>query len=195
MRVLAALGLMIIAPALWADQHRAAVQVEAGLSHARSWALLQDFSLAHNYVPGLSRTEIVSAAQRGVGAHRRVYDEEGDYLEETITSWREGQGFTLDLHQGEEPMAPFEQIEFIYTVAPGAENSTQIQLELAFRMPWGWLGDMLAQWIILPIMEDSLVQIAAGMKYFYETGVPATDEVRENGAAAVQIITATPEVD
>ncbi len=62
-------------------------------------------------------------------------------------------------------------------------------------MPWGWLGDMLAQWIILPIMEDSLVQIAAGMKYFYETGVPATDEVRENGAAAVQIITATPEVD
>jgi hypothetical protein len=193
MRVFAALGLLIIAPALWADQHRATVRVEAGLPYDQSWALLQDFSLAHNYVPGLSSTEIVSATRSGLGAHRRVYDTEGDYLEETITSWREGQGFTLDLHEGEEPMAPFEQIQFIYTVAPVAGNSTQIQLELAFRMPWGWLGDTLAEWIILPIMEDSLVQIAAGMKYFYETGVPATDEDRENGAAAVHIITAAAE--
>jgi hypothetical protein len=194
MRVFATLCLLTIAPTLWADQHRATVQVDADLPHAQAWALLQDFSLAHNYVPDLSRTEIVSSTSRGVGAHRRVYDADGDYLEETITAWREGQGFTLNLHQGEEPMAPFEQIEFIYTVAPGARNSTQIQLELAFRMPWGWLGDALAEWIILPIMEESLVQVAAGMKYFYETGVPATDEDRENGAAAVQLITAAAEV-
>ncbi|MFT6287668.1 MAG: hypothetical protein ACJAYC_000389 [Halieaceae bacterium] len=195
MRVFAALGLLIISPVLWADQHRATVQVEAGLSYDQSWELLQDFSLAHNYVPGLSSTEIMSVAQRGLGAHRRVYDEDGDYLEETITSWREGQGFTLDLHEGEEPMAPFEQIEFIYTVAPGAGNKTQIQLELAFIMPWGWLGDTLAEWVILPIMEDTLVQIAAGMKYFYETGVPATDEDRKNGAAAVQVIIAAAGAD
>lgn len=173
-----------------AQNHRASVEVTAALPRAEAWAVLSDFSLAHNYVPDLTRTEIVSAKQRGVGAHRRVYDEDGDYLEETIVEWYEGEGFVISLHDGEEPMAPFRHVEFIYALADSGVAATRIELALVFDMPWGWLGDYLAQWLIVPMMEDNLVQVAAGMKYFYETGNRATDEDRQREAAAVQVLPA-----
>ena len=36
-------------------------------------------------------------------------------------------------------------------------------------------------------LEDNLVQVAAGMKHFYESGEPATDEDRAREAGAVVV--------
>ncbi len=49
----------------------ASVLVEVDVPVAQAWSILQDFSQAHNYVPNLSKTEIVSAQKNGVG--RVVY--------------------------------------------------------------------------------------------------------------------------
>ncbi len=190
LRLIALLVLTLLPCVAGAENHRASVDVTAALPRAEAWAVLSDFSLAHNYVPDLVRTEIVSSKQRGIGAHRRVYDEDGDYLEETIVEWYEGEGFVISLHDGEEPMAPFRHVEFIYALADSGVAATRIELALVFDMPWGWLGDYLAQWLIVPMMEDNLVQVAAGMKYFYETGNRATDEDRQREAAAVQVLPA-----
>ncbi|MEP1469563.1 MAG: SRPBCC family protein [Halieaceae bacterium] len=182
---------LILAPGIAsAEVHRASVAVTAALPKADAWTLLRDFSLAHNYVPGITRTEIVSDSGQGVGAHRRVYDEEGDFLEETIIEWRDGAGFVIRLHDGDAPMAPFQRAEFVYALAEADAATTRIELALIFEMPWGWLGDTLAEWIIVPLMEDNLVQVAAGMKVFYETGLAATDEDRQREAAAVQVLPA-----
>lgn len=189
-RLIALLVLTLLPCVAGAENHRASVEVTAALPRADAWAVLSDFSLAHNYVPDLVRTEIVSSKQRGIGAHRRVYDEEGGYLEETIVEWIEGEGFVIRLHDGEEPLTPFRHIEFIYALADSGPAATRIELALVFDMPWGWLGDYLAQWFIVPMMEDNLVQVAAGMKYFYETGNRATDEDRQREAAAVQVLPA-----
>jgi Polyketide cyclase / dehydrase and lipid transport len=190
LRLIALLVLTLLPCVAGAENHRASVEVTAALPRADAWAVLSDFSLAHNYVPDLVRTEIVSSKQRGIGAHRRVYDEEGGYLEETIVEWIEGEGFVIRLHDGEEPLTPFRHIEFIYALADSGPAATRIELALVFDMPWGWLGDYLAQWFIVPMMEDNLVQVAAGMKYFYETGNRATDEDRQREAAAVQVLPA-----
>lgn len=190
LRFIAALGLLLGTSFAQAEIHRVAAEVTAALPHDASWARLRNFSVAHLYVPGLSRTEIVSAQQEGLGAHRRVYDEDGDYLEETIIAWREGVGFDLRLHQGEDPMMPFDSITFTYAIQPSGASQTRIGVALVFEMPWGWLGDYLAEWFIVPAMEDNLVQVAAGMKHYYETGQPASDADRQREAAAVQILPA-----
>jgi len=189
-RLIAVLLLTLLPGLAAAEVHRASVEVTAALPRAAAWVVLSDFSLAHNYVPGLVRTEIMSVQQGGVGAHRRVYDEDGDYLEETIVEWHEGEGFVISLHDGEEPMAPFNQVDFIYALADSGSATTHIELALVFDMPWGWLGDYVAQWFIVPMMEDNLVQVAAGMKHFYETGKRATDEDRQREAAAVHVLPA-----
>ncbi len=170
-----------------AGPQQAQVRVEADLPVAAAWDKLSDFSLAHNYVPGLSRTEIVSAQTRGVGAHRRVYDNDGDYLEETITAWQDGEGFTIRLHQGDAPMAPFRAVFFDYRLDAAGEDQTEITLALRFEMPWGSVGAWLGDAFIRPAMEAELVQVAAGMKAFYETGHPADDADRERLAPQVTV--------
>jgi ribosome-associated toxin RatA of RatAB toxin-antitoxin module len=163
------------------------VSVLVQIPRAQAWEKLRDFSVAHNYVPGLVRTEIVSHRREGIGAHRRVYDEGGDFLEETVIEWQDGQGFVIKLHDGDEPMMPFERAEFAYRIEAQGKEQTRIELSLTYQMPWGAIGETLADWFIRPVMEDKLVQVAAGIKYYYETGRPATDEDRERLAGTVQV--------
>lgn len=167
------------------EQQEVAAQVTVDRPIAACWERLQDLSLAHNYVPGLTRTEIVSGSRSGVGAHRRVYSG-GKYLEETVTKWREGRGFVIRLHRGGQPMAPFRSAEFEYDLASGGPEQTLVRLSMRIAMPWGGVGALLARLLILPVVRRQLGQVAAGMKHFYETGEPATDADRKRLAGAVQ---------
>lgn len=160
--------------------------VNVAVSPAQAWAVLSDFTVAHLYVPGLTRTEVVSANQLGLGAHRRVYQGSDDYLEETIIDWREGNGFTIKLHEGEEVMAPFKRAEFSYSIEPAPGGETAVELAMLAEMPWGKFGEKLGEWFITPVVETNLVEVAAGLKHFYETGQPATDEDRERLAPQVR---------
>ncbi len=108
---------------------------------AYCWARLRDLSLAHCYVPGLTRTEIMSAQAEGEGAHRRVYTGER-YLEETVSEWREGAGFTIRLHRGAKPMAPFRQAEFDYALVAVSDTATRATLSMRTAMPWGAVGSL-----------------------------------------------------
>ena len=184
--ILLQLGLVLWSSRSFAEAQCVTAAVNVAVSPARAWAILSDFTVAHLYVPGLTRTEVVSADRPGVGAHRRVYQGGDDYLEETIIEWREGSGFTIALHEGEEVMAPFERAEFSYSIEPAPAGETVVELAMIARMPWGEFGETLGRWFITPVLQDSLVEVAAGLKHFYETGLPATDEDRERLAAQVQ---------
>jgi carbon monoxide dehydrogenase subunit G len=180
--------LFLLLPGCGADRARlqeARVSLLVDVSPAAAWQQLQDFSVAHNYVPGLTRTEIISSQQTGRGAHRRVYDAEGDYLEETIVEWHEGEGFVIDLHRGGEPMAPFRLARFRYALEPAGEERTRVTLALQFEMPLGGVGAALGEWLVKPAMVGELIQVGAGLKHFYETGTPAGDADRARLAGAV----------
>ncbi len=169
------------------DSQQVAVSVVVQLPCQEAWDVLQDFSAAHHYVPGIVRTEIVSQQQNGLGAHRRVYDPSGDYLEETIVEWNQGRGFVIRLHDGQKCMAPFEQAHFSYQLSPSETDKTLIELKMLVAMPWGSFGESMAARYILPVMKTRLAQVAAGMKHFYETGQSATDADRTRLKEAVTI--------
>tara|TARA_R110001592_G_scaffold295594_2_gene565770 strand:- start:126482 stop:127099 length:618 start_codon:yes stop_codon:yes gene_type:complete len=187
------LVLLQAALALWCGSASAGAScvtaaVNVAVSPAQAWAILSDFSVAHLYVPDLTRTEIISAQSQGVGAHRRVYQGEDDYLEETIIEWRDGQGFIIKLHNGEEVMAPFTRAQFSYSLQAAPAGGTTVELSMIAQMPWGKFGETLGDWFVTPAIEGTLVQVAAGLKSFYESGQPATDEDRERLAEQVSVV-------
>jgi len=183
-----------MAPAIQAAEPiQVAVSTEVMVSPLHAWQKMQDFSVADKYVPGLTRTEIVTPQQNGIGASRRVYSSETEYLEETIIAWDEGQGFTIRLHRGAEPMSPFNRSEFRYHMQSMDNGNTRVTLGILLLMPLGsvgeWLGNMLAR----PALEDELTLVAAGLKHYYETGQPATDADRERLAGSVSVLPASGE--
>jgi len=78
-------------------------QVVIDLPREQAWDKLRDISLAHNYVPGIVKTEIVSEQPTGVGASRYVYRNSKSYIQETVEEWDEERGFLIRLHRGDTP--------------------------------------------------------------------------------------------
>lgn len=158
------------------------VPVETG------WEIMSDLSVPHHYVPGIERTEIVSRELSGNGVHRRVYESADEYLDETVVEWQEGAGFVLKLHEGETALWPFERAEFSYAIQQLGDQSSLVELAMLTQMPWGRFGEWLGSKFILPEVEGRLVAVAAGLKFFYETGRSATNEERDQLLGEVSFV-------
>ena len=149
----------------------AEVLIDLPLSDA--WAKLRDISLAHHYVPGIVKTEIVSEQAEGVDASRYVYRNEKSYIQETVQEWQEGKGFLIHLHRGDKPAPPFKDAWFRYALEDAGNGQTRLTTSLRYQMPWGrlgaWLGDRMAGFV-----QATIADVACSMKLYYETGVPTT---------------------
>jgi hypothetical protein len=139
----------------------------------KAWQKLSDISLAHRYVPGIVKTEIVSEHAQGVGASRYVYRNEKSYIQETVTEWHDGSGFLIALHRGEKAAPPFKAAWFRYALEDAGDGRTRLTTKLTYEMPWGafgnWLGHKMAGFV-----KKTIEDVALSMKLYYETGEPTT---------------------
>ena len=138
-----------------------------------AWAKMRDISLAHNYVPGIVKTEIVSEQVEGVGASRYVYRNEKSYIQETVEEWQEEKGFLIQLHRGDKPAPPFQHAWFRYALEDNSNGQTRLTTTLSYELPWGrlgtWLGARMANYV-----QSTINDVALSMKLYYETGEPTT---------------------
>lgn len=164
------------------------VTISADIPKENAWQLLQDFSLPHNYVPGLAKTVIVSEVNRGLGAHREVHNVDGSFIEETIVQWNEGSGFLINLHKDDQVMPPFKVAQFRYQLDDDAESRSRITLSMITQLPMGYVGLLLQDWLLDRIIADQLKGVAAGMALFYQSGKPVDIAEREALKKLVKVI-------
>jgi len=145
------------------------------LPRARAWEKLRDISLAHHYVPGIVRTELVSANAEGVGASRYVYRNATNYLQETITEWDEGRGFLIRLHRGKRPPPLFRAATFRYALRDEPGDRTLLTARLRYELPWGALGAWLEKRMEKTVAA-TVADVAMAMKLYYESGEPTTPQ-------------------
>jgi hypothetical protein len=143
------------------------------MPRSQAWAKLRDLSLAHDYVPGITKTEIVSAQTQGVGASRYVYRNAKSYIQETVVEWDEGRGFVIRLHKGDKPARPFRNAWFRYQLADKGRDKTVFTASLEFELPWGALGAWLEK-KMEKIVRSTITDVAISMKLYYESGRPTT---------------------
>ena len=143
------------------------------MPRAAAWAKLRDISLAHNYVPGIVKTEIVSAQAEGVGASRYVYRNAKSYIQESVVEWVDGEGFLIRLHRGEKPAPPFRAAWFRYQLADQGNDKTLFIASLKYEMPWGALGRWLEKKMEKTV-SATIADVAVSMKLYYESGEPTT---------------------
>ena len=155
--------------------HTASATAIIALPREKAWEKLQDFSLAHNYVPGIVKTQLVSEQLQGVGASRYVYQTETRYVQETVEQWREGHGFTIRLHKGDKPAPPFKTAHFTYQLDDAENGMTRLTTTLGYELPGGMLG-RLAGKAMLGFVQKTITDVAVSMKLFYETGNPTTKQ-------------------
>ncbi|MBW2939648.1 SRPBCC family protein [Zhongshania aquimaris] len=158
-------------------KHEAAARVVINMPREQAWSLLKDLSLAHNYVPGITHTEITTEKAEGPGASRRVFQSSGKGMDETIVEWNEGHGFLIRLHRGEKGAPPpFANAAFRYRLDDAGHNCTALTTSLMFDMRWGALGRFLHSRLLHKTFRGVIRDVAISMKQFYETGEPVKPE-------------------
>lgn len=153
--------------------HLASASVVINLAPDKAWHRLSDLTLAHYYVPGLIKTLITTRKKQGVNTSRRVYQSERRYINETVTAWQEGRGFTVKLHndEGGAPF-PFSEASFSYQIAPVSEQQVKMSTSLGYQIGMGCLGYWLHDLILEKTIQDRIYKGAINLKGFYETGKP-----------------------
>ena len=155
------------------------------LPRTQAWEKLRDLSRAHDYVPGIVKTKIVSDRAEGVGASRYVYRNAKSYIQETVVEWNEGHGFVIRLHKGDKPAPPFRNAWFRYELADHEQANTLFTARLEYEMPWGALGAWLEK-KMEKIVAATVSDVAAAMKLYYETGEPTTARALQEYKASLK---------
>ncbi len=140
----------------------------------KAWETLRDFSLAHNYVPGLVKSEVTTAQKEGVGASRKVYQTQTKGIDETIVEWDEGHGFMIRLHLGDKGAPPpFTEGHFRYLIEDDGDG-TKLTNSLIYTLRWGAVGAALDALLLNKIMRGVIRDVTLSMKQYYETGKGAS---------------------
>ena len=100
------------------------------------WALLTDLPRAHLYNPVIERVEMLSPQERGLGAQRTFYTEDGGRWMERVTQWGET-GFTVEIL--ESPL-PLHHARLKVRVSPLYQDRCQVRLEMHYIVRGGILG-------------------------------------------------------
>jgi len=146
---------------------------QLAMPRAEAWAKLRDLKLGQYYVPRVTRIEITTPQREGVGASRRAFCKGRPPVDETVVLWEEGRGFTVKLHNGDKPPAPFKQAQFTYWLDDAPGGQTRISTTIAYEMPFGIVGRLLDALLLRRLMRTTVNTIARGLKQFYETGKSA----------------------
>lgn len=132
----------------------------------QAWELLKDLSVPHNYVPGVTRTEITTSQREGEGASRLVYLMGVIPMRETVTQWQQGSGFTIALALKNAPFPPPMKAGFFDYQIKSENGETVITNSLSFELSWNWLSKSVG-FISRPIVKVILWKITNNMKKYY----------------------------
>jgi hypothetical protein len=152
-------------------------EIEVHVSREEAWEKLRDFSAAIHYVPGLTSAEITTEQHEGVGTSRRVCQGKR-VLNETVTEWHDGQGFTLRLHRGEKngPMPPLTEVWYDYGLLE-RDGKLFLSNRMRYEIGLGFLGQWLDKLGIGKILANAVRDSTIAQKIYYETGTTVTPEI------------------
>jgi hypothetical protein len=154
-------------------------QVSINMPRSQAWEKLRDLSLAHNYVPGLVKTEVTTELKEGVGASRKVFQTETKGINETVIEWQDGHGFLIRLHRGDKGAPPpFKEAFFRYQLDDGDSSDTTIlTTSMSYTMGMGFVGSFLEKLFLKNIFNGVILDVAISLKQFYETGEKVTPAI------------------
>lgn len=143
------------------------------MSRAEAWEKLRDLLIARHYVPGVTNIEYNTEQHEGVGASRKVYMKGQKPVDETVIDWEDGHGFTIRLHQGDKPAAPFKEATFRYRIDDTPDGQTLFKGIISYEVGMGLIGKVLDALVVHRMMLKTNEALKNNVKIFYETGKTA----------------------
>ena len=149
------------------------IQIEAPRSDV--WGILANLETLQHYDREVVRSFYVSDVREGVGATRQCDLPDGTHVKETVVSWREGEGYALEVDEdGSDYPTTDMRVEFtLDEAAEGTRVGITYQYALKPGMP-AEAGEEMRQGF-----QELVTGLLAGLKKYVETGESIVTEASQ----------------
>ena len=157
-------------------------QIRINANKEGVWEVLADFGGICRWNPGVSHSYSTSENNHGLNATRHCdLLKNGDYLEEQILEWRDGESFKVNIYETNLPL--HRNVVKFSIEADG--SGTIVTVAPDYALKYGLLGRLMNQIVVRRQFKKGMEDLLAGLKYHIETGELVGDRVPDMAAAAV----------
>lgn len=129
------------------------------------WAVLEDFNNVYLWAPGVSKSHALGDKRQEVGASRYCKLEDFGEIDEVVTEWNQGEGFTYSVSA----LGPLNNAVSRWTLTTINATTTQLEVEFAYDIRFGLLGKMMHALVMQKKLHTSLPQTLQDFKNHMES--------------------------
>jgi len=129
------------------------------------WTVLEDFNDVYLWAPGVSKSHALGDKRQEVGAARYCKLEDFGEIDEVITEWNQGEGFTYTVSA----LGPLNNAVSRWTLTKVNASTTQLEVEFAYDIRFGLFGKMMHALVMQKKLHTSLPQTLQDFKNHMES--------------------------
>jgi len=156
-------------------------QIKEGIEIAapldKVWAVLENFGDVYSWAPYMKSSALIGEQKTGVGTRRRLRHAWGFRLEETVTGWIDGSGFSFDVNRAPWPMKDVREAWVIESY----KNLTIIGTSVEYDMHLGSFGSALDKLLVRFIVRREMRAGLRGLKQYLENSSNQYGLLEETG--------------
>ena len=129
-------------------------------STAAVWDVLKEFGSVSDWAPAVSKSYYLDSQTSGVGTGRHCDIDGLGSIDEVVTEWQEGVGFTYSVT----PLGPLDKSKSSWRLTPVSDSKTRLEVVLSYDLRFGLLGKALHKLVMRRKLEQSLPDTLAAFR-------------------------------
>ena len=129
-------------------------------STAAVWDVLKEFGSVSEWAPAVSKSYYLDSQTSGVGTGRHCDIDGLGSIDEVVTDWQEGVGFSYSVT----PLGPLGKSNSTWRLTRVGDSKTKLQVILSYDLRFGLLGKILHKLVMRRKLEQSLPDTLAAFK-------------------------------
>ncbi len=131
---------------------------------ATVWDVLKDFSNVSNWAPTVTESYYLNTKTSGVGTGRHCHIEGFGDIQEYVTDWQEGTGFTYSVTA----LGPLAASNSSWWLTRIDNQTTKLEVVFSYDLRFGLFGKILHKLMMRKKLEKSLPETVAATKTHVE---------------------------
>lgn len=129
------------------------------------WAVLEDFNNVYTWAPGVSESHALGNKNQEVGAARFCNLADFGNIDEIVTEWQQGNGFTYTVSA----LGPLTNAVSRWSLMAVDSKTTRLEVEFAYDIRFGVFGKIMHSLVMKKKLHISLPQTLEAFKQRLET--------------------------
>ena len=135
-------------------------EVTINASTAAVWDVLKEFGSVSDWAPAVSKSYYLDSQTSGVGTGRHCDIDGLGSIDEVVTDWQEGVGFTYSVT----PLGPLDKSNSSWRLRRISDRETKLEVIFNYDLRFGLLGKILHKLVMRRKLEQSLPETLAAFE-------------------------------